>query len=358
MNYIKFFVLTCMLSVMMTFNLFAQFSSTPASDVSSVIINSNQNIVSKINHRAGYLSSLNVKIVESESFNAGHVMDTVWRFVAQGMGNNATIVPQTTLDDTSFFTGTDILIISSGVIDIPANRVNTIKTFLMRKKNVYLQCEYQSTYASNQAFMTLVDSLGGSFTWVSAASGNLSPMLILGSLSTTPNNVPSISYFWYGYSGTGNSSIEYFMQYQTNYYGFVFTPPNQNYGTMISNSDQDWVRASTSLPLMQNIIYRLSTLTGIRQIQTGVPEGFQLYQNYPNPFNPVTKFKVEIARFSDVKIAVYDALGREVSILVNEQMKPGSYEVEWDGSNYTSGIYFYRLQAGSFNDTKKMVLVK
>jgi hypothetical protein len=278
--------------------------------------------------------------------------------VAIGMGHNAVIVPQTVLDDSSFFGNTDILIISSGVIDIPSNRVNTVKNFLMHKKNVYLQGEYLATYQSNQAFANIVGSLGGTFSWGSTVGGTLVPMLILGSLSTTPNIVPSINYFWYGVYGTGNSTIEYFMQYQSNYYGFIFTPPNTNYGIVICDSDQDWVRASTSLPLMQNILYKLSSLIGIKQLESKVPEEFRLHQNYPNPFNPSTRFRIEIAKRDFVKIDIYDELGRMVSTLVDRQLNAGSYEVEWDATNYPGGVYFYRLASGSFIDTKKMVLIK
>ncbi len=86
------------------------------------------------------------------------------------------------------------------------------------------------------------------------------------------------------------------------------------------------------------------------------PTSFSLSQNYPNPFNPVTKIKYDVP--SNVKIIVYDILGREIETLVNETKKPGSYEVTWDGSRYASGVYFYRLITDEFIETKKMVLIK
>ena len=96
-----------------------------------------------------------------------------------------------------------------------------------------------------------------------------------------------------------------------------------------------------------------------------LPSEFRLFQNYPNPFNPKTKIKFQIAKLSNVKLVVYDALGREVETLVNEKMSPGKYEVEFDGSNYPSGVYYYRiavyskkLKAGDFYDVKKFVLIK
>ncbi len=88
------------------------------------------------------------------------------------------------------------------------------------------------------------------------------------------------------------------------------------------------------------------------------PLALSLEQNYPNPFNPVTTIKYQIPELSFVILKVYDVLGREVVTLVNEEKQTGSYEVEFDATSLSSGIYFYRLQAGSFVETKKMVLIK
>ena len=102
---------------------------------------------------------------------------------------------------------------------------------------------------------------------------------------------------------------------------------------------------------------------GIVNTQNEVPTRFNLEQNYPNPFNPTTKIKFSIPSVGQrhafgVHLIIYDILGREVITLINQQLKPGDYEVEWDGSNYASGVYFYKLEAGSFVETKKMVLIK
>ncbi len=102
----------------------------------------------------------------------------------------------------------------------------------------------------------------------------------------------------------------------------------------------------------------LSEVIGIQNISTEIPSSFSLSQNYPNPFNPATNIKFNIAKLSDVKIVVYDVMGREVQTLVNESLKPGTYEVTFDGSQLTSGVYFYRLTSDNFSDTKRMLLVK
>jgi hypothetical protein len=99
-------------------------------------------------------------------------------------------------------------------------------------------------------------------------------------------------------------------------------------------------------------------ITTINQNNINIPEKFSLFQNYPNPFNPTTiiKFQITISKF--VKLSVFDMLGHEVATLMNEQLKPGMYEVEWDGTGYSSGTYYYKLFAGDYVETKKMILMK
>jgi hypothetical protein len=88
------------------------------------------------------------------------------------------------------------------------------------------------------------------------------------------------------------------------------------------------------------------------------PKEFVLYQNYPNPFNPKTVISYQLPVTSNVTLKVYDVLGNEVATLVNEEKQPGVYEVEFDASSFSSGMYLYKLQAGTFVQTKKMILTK
>lgn len=97
---------------------------------------------------------------------------------------------------------------------------------------------------------------------------------------------------------------------------------------------------------------------GILPINNIVPDKFELHQNYPNPFNPVTNIKFDINKSTDVRLNVYDALGRKISSLINEKLQSGSYNVLFDGSNFASGVYFYKLDAGVFVQTKRMILLK
>jgi photosystem II stability/assembly factor-like uncharacterized protein len=89
-----------------------------------------------------------------------------------------------------------------------------------------------------------------------------------------------------------------------------------------------------------------------------LPVKFSLEQNYPNPFNPTTNFQFSIANLQLTVLQVYDVLGREVVTLVSEVKQPGSYTVRWDASNNSSGVYYYRLQAGTATQTKKMILIR
>jgi len=115
---------------------------------------------------------------------------------------------------------------------------------------------------------------------------------------------------------------------------------------------------------INGVLYGDTTLTGINQISTEVPSSYSLSQNYPNPFNPRTKirFNIQKSEFrsqnSEVTLKVYDVMGREVQTLVNEKLHPGTYETSFDGSYFSSGVYFYRLQTENFSETKRMLLIK
>ena len=98
--------------------------------------------------------------------------------------------------------------------------------------------------------------------------------------------------------------------------------------------------------------------TGIKPVAEQFPDAFKLEQNYPNPFNPVTKITYELPVSNFVKLVIYDILGREIAVLVNEKQLAGKYSVTWDAANYPSGVYFYKLITGDFTQTKKMMLLK
>jgi hypothetical protein len=99
-------------------------------------------------------------------------------------------------------------------------------------------------------------------------------------------------------------------------------------------------------------------VTDVEIIDDNVPEEFSLLQNYPNPFNPNTKIRYSVPQLSKVVIKVFDILGNEIETLVNEERPAGSYEVEFDARNLSSGIFYYKIQANDFIETEKMILIK
>lgn len=117
--------------------------------------------------------------------------------------------------------------------------------------------------------------------------------------------------------------------------------------------------------IVNGVLYGDTSLfVGIQPISAEIPNQFSLFQNYPNPFNPATKIRFNIPqnemtqRVISTSLMVYDALGKEVAVLFNQQLQPGTYEADWDASAYPSGVYYYRIESGSFTEAKKMVLIK
>jgi photosystem II stability/assembly factor-like uncharacterized protein len=106
-------------------------------------------------------------------------------------------------------------------------------------------------------------------------------------------------------------------------------------------------------------------LTFVNKISSEAPNDFMLYQNYPNPFNPSTKIEFSLpltkgvgGMDNNITLSVFDITGKQVATLINEQLSPGKYEVTFNANGFSSGIYFYKLKAGSFSETKKMILMK
>jgi photosystem II stability/assembly factor-like uncharacterized protein len=141
----------------------------------------------------------------------------------------------------------------------------------------------------------------------------------------------------------------------------------QNSGTAFDLHSVDFIDQNTGWVVGDEGTILHTSNGGVTFIEELIerPNDFFLAQNYPNPFNPSTKIKYSIPSVEthrdaslQVKLIVYDVLGNEVATLVNEHKPAGSYEVEFDGSDLTSGIYFYQLQADSFIETKKMILLK
>jgi hypothetical protein len=122
-----------------------------------------------------------------------------------------------------------------------------------------------------------------------------------------------------------------------------------------------WRMRTTNGPITSDwssvIRFRTSrTVTGVEKT-SAIPKEFALLQNYPNPFNPSTIIGYSLPKNANVSLRIFNTLGQEVALLLNEQRSPGYYQVQWN-ANVPSGIYFYRLQAGEFVEMKKMILLR
>jgi photosystem II stability/assembly factor-like uncharacterized protein len=135
----------------------------------------------------------------------------------------------------------------------------------------------------------------------------------------------------------------------------IFTDTSHRYNDLyFFNVNTGWVISRGG------IILKTSTggNTNVKNINSDQPASFSLNQNYPNPFNSVTKIQFDVPEKGNVKIVVYDISGKELNVILNERLQPGKYEVEWNASQYSSGMYFYRMQTENYIVTRKMILIK
>jgi hypothetical protein len=114
------------------------------------------------------------------------------------------------------------------------------------------------------------------------------------------------------------------------------------------------LKSGEDITIYNKSVNKLIILSG----EVYTPKVYSLKQNYPNPFNPTTSISFSIPSFAFTSLKVYDILGNEVATLVNEEKQAGTYEVRFDASNLSSGVYLYRLQAKDFTELKKMILLR
>lgn len=217
----------------------------------------------------------------------------------------------------------------------------TFSSNLNPNKNIYgiLQISPTELYSVSTTTGGPFDkSTNGGLNWTTAANGYVARGITNGSLS---------SHIYI----SGNGGVFYSTNGGANFYNDVIT--------------------SSATPILKSGMYIYAGLSGstnggvwVKLFPMGVTqtsitaEEFSLSQNYPNPFNPVTAIEFSIKEIAYVRIVIYDVLGRETGKLVNENLKPGKYKIVWDASAYPSGIYYCKISADDFSDTKKMILLK
>ncbi len=244
--------------------------------------------------------------------------------------------------------------------------------FISSSKSLYKSTNKGFTWAQwgvpdlNLLNYTFTDSLTG---YISGYAGSSSvPGLIKKTtnggvnwtviLRDTTSSIPKISFVnsYTGYAVAGSKKL-----YRTANGGLNWSMQIPDTSSLASIIGIHFINAYTGW-LVGNFGAVLYTSNGgatfVEEPVALVPDKFRLGQNYPNPFNSSSKFKFETGKLGNVKISVYDIQGREVQTILNEKLIPGIYEVNFDGSGLNSGVYFYRMSAGNYSETKKMIIAK
>jgi len=168
---------------------------------------------------------------------------------------------------------------------------------------------------------------------------------------------------WYEGPGWPDGWSAYDRRMQVNSGPLTFSPGDTNEIVLaiIMAIGNDYLDSIIELKKKTRAIrefYYTGIMSGITGELTTGPAMYSLHQNYPNPFNPSTAIKFSLSIAEDVQIEVYNVAGQKVKTLLNQKMRAGTHKVEFNGSNLASGVYFYQIQAGQFQDVKKMVLIK
>ncbi len=225
----------------------------------------------------------------------------------------------------------------TGVFDIYAQRVNSSGTAQWMANGVAI-----CSAANNQIFATIVSVGPGDaiITWEDRRNG------------------------------TGNSDIyaqrinaSGVAQWAANGVAISTAANNQYRAAMVSNNAGgaivSWADVRDgSEDIYASRVNQNGTLTAVKDVGGEKPIGFVLEQNYPNPFNPATTIRFELPRSSHVCLRVFDPLGRKVATLLDSQINPGTHDVDWNASNISSGVYFYRLEAGEYTETRKLIILR
>ncbi len=232
---------------------------------------------------------------------------------------------------------------------------------------VYITGETTDAY-SNVNYVTIKYSAYGAELWKSFYNGTGNGEDVASSIGLVGSNSVVVTGKSWGTSDTYDyATVRYNAstgtQNQVNIYSFTGTSYDIAMDIAVSPTNKVIITGFSELVIDNavNMSYMSTTSLDFSSELTtanNTPVSYSLHQNYPNPFNPSTTISFDLAEGNNVKLAVYDILGRENSVLVNQYLTAGSYTINFINSNLASGIYFYRLTAGSFTDIKKMTLVK
>jgi len=238
-------------------------------------------------------------------------------------------------------------------------------TWVFKTTNAGLNWTDISTLVYNghfDGFQMIDENLG----FATGNTGQITFKTTNGGVNWTNSIVKAASVIYFLNANTG-----YFTGYKTTNSGINWWIQNVDIQDRARIKDIVFIDANTGFMVggINGVIFKTTDAGGgliplsVVNITKVIPNKYFLHQNYPNPFNPQTKIKFAVpsnvkGQASNVKLIIYDLLGREVTTLVNEELKPGTYEADWDGSNFSSGVYFYKIFSSEFTETRKMVLMK
>ena len=220
--------------------------------------------------------------------------------------------------------------------------------------NNYSDCvtiKYDSTVT--QHWESRYDNSGTSTDWASSICVDyLGNVYVTGVTNYGIYN--NIDFLTIKYNPTGNQQWVTFYNGPQNFYDIAKFIIAGDSSSIYVSGNSDSSGTGTDI-----VTIKYLQLVGIKKLSNTFPKDFSLFQNFPNPFNPSTKIKFDVANQpAETKLVIYDVLGKEITALVNRQLNPGSYEVNWNAADYPSGVYFYKLTAGDFSEVKKMILLK
>ncbi|MFH0733602.1 MAG: T9SS type A sorting domain-containing protein [bacterium] len=201
-----------------------------------------------------------------------------------------------------------------------------------------------------QVYSMLVDGIRISTSWIDLVPVELTSF-------SAVNNGNNVNVSWSTATETNNNGFELFRNNQkiTFVNGNGTTTERKSY----SYIDENLASGKYNYQLFQIDYDGTRSLVAKTDVEvSSVPNNFSLSQNYPNPFNPTTTIKFALPTTSNVKLTIYNTIGKEIAVLVNGSMEAGNHNVNWNAGNNTSGMYFFKLEAGNFTATKKMMLIK
>lgn len=205
------------------------------------------------------------------------------------------------------------------------------------------------------------------YDWMPANADNEVPLPVELKSFLAHHEIDRVNLSWITVQETNNIGWEVERSYSKNKNkAFVWEKIGIVNGSGNSNELKKYTFLDDGIQQSGNYSYRLKQIdqngmynySSIVEVEVGHPQKFNLYQNYPNPFNPSTTIKYEVPQQSNIIIKVFDILGKEMTTLLNEKIAPGRYQIEFDGSQLSSGVYFYQIITEKFTQTRRMILIK